>query len=195
MTGAGDKASSGGLGSEDQKVLLQLARSTIEAAVRGIQPPPPPGGGAFAERRGAFVTLRSGPDRKLRGCIGVVEATRPVAKAVAEAATEAALHDPRFPPVRPAELGQLHIEISLLSPFAPIRPDEVEVGIHGLVIYRGAAAGLLLPQVPVEQGWDRGSYLDGLCRKAGLAAGDWRRPDVQLFGFTAEVFGEEDGRV
>jgi AmmeMemoRadiSam system protein A len=107
-------------------------------------------------------------------------------------AVAAGTQDPRFTPVSVAELKALTFEISALTPMTPIRPDEVEVGRHGLMISRGHFSGLLLPQVPVEQRWDRETYLRGLCAKAGLPSDAWRDDDVELRSFEAEVWGEED---
>jgi AmmeMemoRadiSam system protein A len=134
--------------------------------------------------------LRRRSDGELRGCIGYVEAVRPLHEAVAEAARLAATEDHRFEPVGRSELEHLHVEISVLTPLSPTSADEVVVGTHGLVVRHGGRSGLLLPQVPVEQGWDREAFLDHACRKAGLPAGTWKRPDAELLSFGAEVFGD-----
>ena len=105
-------------------------------------------------------------------------------------AVAAAVEDGRFAPVNPAELGELRIEISALGPLEPIRPADVEVGRHGLLISHRSRRGVLLPQVPVEQGWDRETFLEHTCRKAGLPEDAWREQGVELLGFTAAVFGE-----
>ena len=104
----------------------------------------------------------------------------------------AAVDDSRFVPVTVDELPSLHIEISALTPLAPIRPEEVVVGRHGLLIIRGRFSGLLLPQVPTRYGWDRNEFLAWLCRKAGLAKNDWKAEDAQLFGFEAESWCEDE---
>jgi len=114
----------------------------------------------------------------------------PLFKVVQECAVAAATEDPRFPPVSPKELSFLRIEISVLTPLFPILPDEVEVGRHGLMVEQGRMRGLLLPQVPVEWGWDRETFLDQACVKAGLPPSAWRH-GATLRAFTAEVFGEE----
>jgi AmmeMemoRadiSam system protein A len=135
----------------------------------------------------AFVTLRRGAE--LRGCIGHLECDRPLADVVARAAIAAALEDPRFPPVTAAELEVLSIEISVLGPMQPVTdPSTIEVGRHGLVVHAGSRRGLLLPQVASEWGWDRETFLEQLCLKAGLSRGAWRT--AQLFTFEAEVFGD-----
>jgi AmmeMemoRadiSam system protein A len=107
-------------------------------------------------------------------------------------AREAAFGDPRFPPLRKDEFGQTHIEISALSPME-VCPDprQVKVGVHGLYIRKGGRSGVLLPQVPVEQGWDLDEYLEYICVKASLPPGSWKAPDAELLTFTAIVFGEE----
>jgi len=106
-------------------------------------------------------------------------------------AKAAAFEDPRFPRLTEEEFNRIKIEISRLSEFFPIDAKKVEVGIHGLMLSLGARSGLLLPQVPGEQGWDRNAYLSGLCEKAGLADRSWENPNARLEAFTAEVFGEE----
>ena len=109
---------------------------------------------------------------------------------VARMAVSAAVDDGRFEPVTAAELPELQIEISALGPLEPIHPDEVEIGRHGLLISHRGRRGVLLPQVPVEHDWDRETFLEHTCLKAGLAPGSWRDEGVELLGFTAEVFGE-----
>jgi uncharacterized protein len=181
------------LTADERTCLLGMARAGIGARLRGERPPATDMGGALRERRGAFVTLTRAEDGSLRGCVGYVQATLPLWEAVRQAAEAAATEDGRFDPVSLAELEELEIEISVLGPLLPIRPDEVEVGTHGLLIRRSGSSGLLLPQVPVEHGWDRATFLDQVCRKAGLPAGAWREPGAELLGFTAEVFGEARG--
>jgi AmmeMemoRadiSam system protein B/AmmeMemoRadiSam system protein A len=187
-TGADD---SGELTSDEQAKLLGLARRTIESQLQGKSFPTAAGMPArLMAMRGVFVTLhRKG---QLRGCIGYPEAVRPLGEAVIEMAVAAATEDPRFVPVTLDELKDVDIEITVLSPLAPISPESVEVGRHGLVIRKGGRSGLLLPQVPVEQDWDRAEYLEGICQKAGLPPGTWRERDAKLFGFTGQVFGERD---
>jgi AmmeMemoRadiSam system protein A len=130
---------------------------------------------------------------RLRGCIGYIQALKPLRQAVAEMAVQAALHDPRFPPVTSDELPELHIEISVLSPLEAVADvSEIEVGTHGLVIEDGRSRGLLLPQVPVEYGWDRDTFLEHTCAKAGLPPDRWKAQGVTITKFTAEVFGEEE---
>jgi len=110
---------------------------------------------------------------------------------VQECAVAAGSEDSRFPPVSPKELPSLRVEISVLTPLVPIRPEEVEVGRHGLMVAQGRMRGLLLPQVPVEWGWDRETFLDQVCVKAGLPPSAWRH-GATLLAFSAEVFGEDE---
>ena len=177
----------------ERRWLLELARETVEAAVLGRplpEPAVPPG--PLTERRGAFVTLKRGG--ALRGCIGHVVGHEPLWRSVRDNAVAAALHDPRFPPVSAGELPELELEISALTPLEIVDdPDSIVVGRDGLMVERGPFRGLLLPQVPVEWGWDRETFLDQTCRKAGLEPGCWRDPATRLYRFRAEVFGEDGG--
>jgi AmmeMemoRadiSam system protein B/AmmeMemoRadiSam system protein A len=139
---------------------------------------------------GAFVTLKE--HGELRGCIGHTRADLPLYQAIQQTAVSAATGDPRFPPLTPEELSNITVEISILSPFRRMMDvTQIEVGVHGLMIYKGNQRGLLLPQVPVEQGWDRAEYLENLCLKAGLPLGCWQE-GATLYAFTAVVFGEEE---
>jgi AmmeMemoRadiSam system protein A len=179
------------LSPQAQRALLDHARATLLAHFDG--------GGAPAAAHedlqhpgSAFVTLRRRSDRELRGCIGLMDGEDALAVVVAKAAIAAATRDGRFDAVRAEELPELHIEISVLGPVSAIGSDEVEVGRHGLVVQLGSRRGLLLPQVPVDRGWDRETFLSWTCRKAGLPPDTWRRPDCELLGFTALVFGEDE---
>jgi len=174
---------------DDKQLLLRLARQALEEATRyhrlsEIEPPE----GPVREKCGAFVTLHKG--KRLRGCIGYVEPIKPLYQTVRECAMAAALHDPRFEPVRPEEAPALTVEISALSRLFDIEPERVEVGRHGLLISQGGARGLLLPQVPVEWGWDRETFLRETCLKAGLRPDAWRHR-ARIQAFTAEVFSEQ----
>ncbi|UCG52072.1 MAG: AmmeMemoRadiSam system protein B [Candidatus Latescibacterota bacterium] len=176
---------------DDQSHLLKLARHAVEQAVEiESDPPPRVEKQVFAELRGAFVTLKI--DNQLRGCIGTIEAHKPLRDVVTEMARAAAMSDPRFTPLTKDELPGLGIEISVLSPLRRNRSqNEVEVGKHGLVIEKGMNRGLLLPQVATEHGWDVETFLSYTCEKAGLNRSAWRDEDTQIHTFTAEVFGEE----
>ena len=140
------------------------------------------------ELRGVFTTLYL--HGNLRGCVGYAIPVVPLYQAVAETARSAAFEDSRFQPVGRQEAPELEISLSVLSPLFPIQPEDVEVGRHGLVISLGAHRGLLLPQVPGEYGWDRETFLQQTCRKAGLASDAWRK-GASLEAFKAEVFGDK----
>jgi len=173
----------------ERQALLRAARESIAAHFQGRRPALPPPTGALAERRGAFVTLHGG-DGELRGCVGLMRSDRPLLETVARMAVAAATEDGRFEPATEAELDELSIEVSALSPLEPIRPETVEVGRHGLLIGHSGRRGVLLPQVPEEHGWDRETFLVHTCRKAGLPDDAWKKPGVELLAFTADVFRE-----
>ena len=172
---------------EERELLLQLAHRSIEAALSGRKLDFTPPSSHLGQMRGAFTTLHL--DGRLRGCIGYVIPVHALYQTVAETAQAAAFDDPRFPPVTHDEASQLTVEISVLSPLRPIRPEEVVTGVHGLIVTKGGRRGLLLPQVPVEWHWDRETFLSQTCLKAGLPPDAWRQ-DIYLQAFTAEVFGE-----
>jgi len=172
----------------ERQLLLRLARDSIQSALENRDLDLTPPSAHLAEPRGAFTTLHL--EGKLRGCIGYVLPTDSLYKTVADTARAAAFEDPRFEPVALSEAPHLKVEISVLSPLQPIRPDEVVVGRHGLVVSQGNHRGLLLPQVAPEWDWDRETFLAQTCLKAGLPPDAWQH-GAQLQGFTAEVFGEE----
>jgi len=189
MTEAAGTGREAYLDEPQREELLGIARRAMEGYVgAGKVPPKEVAPGRLAAPGAAFVTLTKGG--RLRGCIGYTEAVAPLFKVVQECAVAAATEDPRFPPVSPKELSSLHVEISVLTPLVPIRPEDVEVGRHGLMVEQGRMRGLLLPQVPVEWGWDRETFLDQTCVKAGLPPSAWRH-GATLRAFTAEVFGAE----
>jgi AmmeMemoRadiSam system protein A len=173
---------------EEREALLADARETISAALEG-RPPEYKPREVPVKSCGAFVTLHKGA--ALRGCIGRMSAAEPLEKTVRLMAAEAAFGDPRFPPLTRGEWGACTIEISVLSPMERCPdPHSVRVGIHGLYLSCRGRSGVLLPQVPVEQGWDLDQYLDYICVKAGLPPHVYREPGAQLYTFTAAVFGE-----
>jgi len=173
---------------EERKILLRLAHRSIEAALEGRKPALTAPNAHLDEMRGAFVTLHL--MGRLRGCIGYIVPQHSLYRTVAEAAQAAAFEDPRFQPVTADEAGKLAVQISILSVPKAIRPEEVVTGLHGLIVARGGRRGLLLPQVPLEWGWDRETFLSQTCLKAGLPPEAWMQA-VDLQAFTAEVFGEE----
>jgi AmmeMemoRadiSam system protein A len=171
--------------------LLQIARDSIQAVFERRRPVIDPQQFDEELRRpaGAFVTLEK--DGELRGCIGSIHAVAPLVEAVSRSAVNAAFRDPRFSPVGNEELPELHIEISVMSPIVEVEDvGEIEVGRDGLIISKGPNAGLLLPQVAIEYGWDRDTFLGQTCLKAGLPADTWKKPGCKIERFSAEVFGE-----
>jgi len=180
-----------GLSGEEKQALLRIARESIEAELKGEAPPAAGGQGTLDVKRGAFVSLKK--RGKLRGCIGMIEAKKPLAQTVEEMAVAAAFQDPRFPPLRREELKDLRVEISVLTPLRRVADvGAIEIGTHGLYIRRGALAGLLLPQVATEWRWDRETFLRETCRKAGLAPDAWRDPETEIYLFSADVFSEDE---
>ena len=173
----------------ERETLLRLAHEAIQSVFESreisLAPPSP----HFAELRGAFTTLYVGGE--LRGCVGYALPVTSLYRTVAETARAAAFDDSRFWPLKTDELLDLEISLSILSPLRSIRPEEVEVGRHGLLVSRGGRRGLLLPQVPVEHGWDRTTFLQQTCRKAGLPQDAWQT-GATLEAFTAEIFGDHD---
>jgi AmmeMemoRadiSam system protein A len=185
---------------EERLALLTDARETIaavlekrppryrrsgelEQAIRG-------GKSALGRSCGAFVTLHK--KGNLRGCIGRMSAAAPLEETVRTMAVEAAFHDPRFPPLERGELADCDIEISALSPMESCPdPRQVKVGVHGLYLSYAGRSGVLLPQVPLEQGWNLDEYLNYICVKAGVPPGSWEKPDANLLTFTAVVFSEK----
>ena len=177
------------LSEADRCSALELARTAVISAVSYRKLPDViPREGIFAERRGVFVTLHV--RHRLQGCIGVTEAKEPLGEAIVRCAASAALEDPRFVPMTKDQLGELRIEISLLSSLEPITPEAIEIGRHGLFIQLHAQRGLLLPQVAIEHHLTREQFLEETCRKAGLRREAWRDPEARLLGFTCDVFSE-----
>jgi AmmeMemoRadiSam system protein A len=158
--------------------------------VEGSEPPGIPGSLTdLKEPVAAFVTVRA-LDGTLRGCMGECPARRPLPECVRKVAAHAALDDPRFDPLTPADLPSVRFEISVLSGFRAVEAEEVEVGRHGLFLQSPRGTGLLLPQVPTANGWDRWQFLAALCAKAGVEPGEWDRPDAVLKSFEADVWEE-----
>jgi AmmeMemoRadiSam system protein A len=183
------------LSADERLTLLFVARETLaRLLVCGLMARWRLERPALCARRACFVTLVCRARNELRGCRGETRALRPLYQSVARMAVAAAIDDPRFRPVRGDELPRLEITVSVLTPPVPLCPADVEVGRHGLLICQGAAAGLLLPQVAVEWGWDRAAFLAATCTKAGLPTDAWQWPDTALFGFECEVFGEAECR-
>ena len=179
------------LSSIQKKSLCQMARKSIASELNlpvdkyAVSDDP-----LFKEKRGAFVTLHK--QGRLRGCIGYIEAVKSVRDTIDEMAKSAAFSDPRFPPVTRDEFDYLDIEISILSPITELASiDELEIGKHGLIITKGYNRGLLLPQVATEQGWDKITFLEHTCSKAGLNPDAWKK-GAKIEKFSADVFGEKE---
>ena len=180
-------ASAGEYSPEEQTLLLDLAHQAIASALEDLEPALPAIPEHLKQQRGAFTTLYLEGD--VRGCVGYVFAVAPLFQTVIETARAAAFQDMRFLPVTREEAAQLRISISVLSPLFPIKAEELELGKHGLLVTQGNRRGLLLPQVPAEHGWDRKTFLEQTCRKAGLGPDAWEH-GATLEAFTAEIFGE-----
>jgi uncharacterized protein len=173
---------------DEEKTCLKLARRALERYFEaGNRFRSPVGSGTLKEKRGAFVTLTV--DGELRGCIGYPLPVKPLDETIIEMAVAAATQDTRFEPLSSRELPKLKIEISVLGLPEPAEAGRVEVGRHGIIVSKGYRKGLLLPQVPVEHGWDRETYLRHGCLKAGLPPEEWRR-GAEIETFTAQVFSE-----
>jgi AmmeMemoRadiSam system protein A len=177
---------------EERELLLRVAHAAIVSAIEGhdLDSSVVPAHllEHLSEPRGAFTTLYA--RGSLRGCVGYPTALLPLFRTVIETARAAAFDDPRFVPVTLSEVPDILISISVLSPLRTATAEEIEVGRHGLLITDGPRRGLLLPQVPVEQRWDRITFLEQTCRKAGLPLDSWRSPQAKIEAFTAEVFAD-----
>jgi len=174
---------------QERAWLLNVAHQAISSVLEGGEIFPFEATQHLSQLRGVFTTLYW--QRKLRGCVGYPAAVTPLYRAVIETARGAAFDDPRFPPLTLAEAMQLQVSLSVLSPLVPISAEEIEIGRHGLLISDGAGRGLLLPQVPVEHGWDRITFLEQTCRKAGLPVTAWLH-GAKIEAFSAEVFADGD---
>jgi len=173
----------------DRKTILDLARQAITEAVchgRLIHPIPD---SAILERRcGVFVSLHV--KGRLRGCIGIIDGREKLGESIVRCAAGAALEDPRFPQMKPEEVANVEIEVSLMTPPELMRPEEIEVGTHGLLVERAGRRGLLLPQVALEHHLERERFLEETCCKAGLAREAWKDADTKIYGFRCEIVSE-----
>jgi hypothetical protein len=175
---------------QNKKELIRIAKEAINTYIRS---------GDFLDcesqdtslnyHLGVFVTLRKG--EALRGCIGQLQSDDPLYQTVRDTAISAATRDPRFIPVSEEELDQVSIKISILSPLIRVKDiSEIEVGVHGVMIIHAGRRGILLPQVPVERGWDRTTFLENVCLKAGFPPDTWKE-NPQFYSFTTIEFGDE----
>lgn len=174
-------------------MLLEVARRAVTAAAERREfVEVSPEESKARESGGAFVTLLH--RGRLRGCIGQITTLQPLMQIVAYSAKAAALDDPRFPPVRPDELTELEIELSVLSLLEEIAPERIEIGKHGLLVSRNGQRGVLLPQVATEFRWTAQRFLAETCVKAGFESEAWKDPETRIYAFTAEVFRESEFR-
>ncbi len=180
------------LNNEQKQILLKLARDTIEKYVtQGIILKYENKDPVLNEKCGAFVTIHN--KGKLRGCIGMIEGIQELYKTIIEMAIEASTNDPRFSPVTPEELNEIDIEISVLTPPEKIQSiDEIILGKHGVIVRKGMRSGVFLPQVAIETGWDKKTFLEQLCMgKAGLTKDAYLDKETEIYIFDAEVFKED----
>lgn len=178
------------LDSQEQQFLLHLARQAITHYLKSgdMLKAEPVVNEKLSAKRGAFVTLRV--DEQLRGCIGYPLPVKSLLETILEMAVAAATQDYRFAPLTLEELPRTKIEISVLTVPRPIKDtSEIEVGKHGIIVSKGLARGLLLPQVPLEYGWDRETFLRHGCLKAGLEEDEWKK-GARVEIFSAQVFSE-----
>jgi AmmeMemoRadiSam system protein A len=178
---------------EQKKILLKIARQTIENYIKNeriseVRTDDP----VFNQNGGAFVTIHS--HGQLRGCIGMIEAVKPLYETIIEMAIESATGDPRFMPLNENELKDIDLEISALTPKRKIKSiDEIELGKHGVIVRSGFHSGVFLPQVATETGWSKEEFMRHLCSgKAGLAPDAYKDKSTEIYIFEAEVFGEKD---
>lgn len=172
---------------EERGTLLKLAHASIEAVLEKREISLDPPSQHLAAPRGAFTTIYF--RKELHGCVGYVFPVASLYRTVAETARAAAFEDTRFPPVTREEAPDLEISLSILSGLQPVRPEDIEIGRHGLVISQHGRRGLLLPQVSVEHGWNRVTFLEQTSRKAGLPPDAWQQ-GATIEAFIAEVFGD-----
>jgi len=181
---------------EEGKKAVIYAREIIEKKVKNDKTHPSDIQGVFDEKQGAFVTIHTHPEHDLRGCIGIPLPVMPLKEAIAEGA-RSATRDPRFHPLGENELNNIIIEVTILTKPEVIdvnQPQEylanIEIGRDGLIVEQGMFKGLLLPQVPVEQGWDKEEFLSHTCMKAGLMPDAWFDNSTKIFRFSGQIFTE-----
>jgi AmmeMemoRadiSam system protein A len=179
----------------EKTAILETARAAVKAAVRADpQPPVDSTESVFDEKRGVFVTLKTGG--RLRGCIGRFDPAEPLRELLPEMAVASATQDPRFlyDRITPKELPDLEIEVSVLSPLERTDdPLSIELGTHGIYIKKGFQSGCFLPQVATETGWSKEEFLSNCAsHKAGLAPDAWQDPDTEVYVFTADILSEQE---
>lgn len=179
------------------KKAVLFARKNIEEFVKKGKKFDTPLPKEFKEKRGAFVTIHTYPNHDLRGCIGIPLPVMILKDAIIEGATSAT-HDPRFPPLNPDELDKIIIEVTVLTRPEIIKvekpkyyPKKIKIGRDGLIVEKGFYKGLLLPQVPVEHGWDKETFLSQTCMKAGLPPDAWLDEKTEISNFSGQIFTEK----
>ena len=181
---------------DEGRKAVNFAREIIEQHVKNKRTPDSKLDGSFLEKQGAFVTIHTYPDRDLRGCIGVPLPIMPLSEAIVEGA-KSATRDPRFSPLGENELDKIVIEVTILTKPKVVEVkdptdylSEIEIGRDGLIVEQGFFKGLLLPQVPVEQGWDKEDFLSHTCLKAGLMPDAWFDKNTKISKFSGQIFTE-----
>lgn len=188
---------------EEGEKAVRLARSTVQQYVESLSVPSSALGGVFKEKQGVFVTLHTYPEHELRGCIGIPLPVMPLREAIIEAA-KSSTRDPRFPPVKKNELDRIIVEVTILTKPELIKIEnprdylsKIKIGRDGLIVEQGFNKGLLLPQVPVEQGWGKEDFLSHTCMKAGLLPDAWADKSTKISKFSGQIFTEVEpkGRI
>jgi len=179
---------------------VQFARSVVESFVKNMEIPSTNLSELFNQERGVFVTIHTHPSHDLRGCIGIPQPIMPLKGAIVDSA-KSATRDPRFPPLNENELDNIIIEVTILTQPKLIEVDQpkeylshIEIGRDGLIVEQGFFKGLLLPQVPVEQQWDKEEFLSHTCLKAGLMPDAWFDKNTKIFKFSGQIFSEIEPR-
>ena len=178
------------LNQDEGSRLLEIARQTIDAHLNGTEPPEvvrP--SSALEQRAGCFVTIEM--NDQLRGCIGTFSSELPLHREVAQMAVAAATGDPRFYAMTAEDIGRYQLDISVLSPLERIEDTSViEVGTHGIYLENDYSRGVLLPQVATEHGWNRRTFLEQTCVKAGLPTDAWQSPHTDIYIFSAQIISD-----
>ena len=179
------------LSEQQRKELLSLARRSVISYVKtGKEPEGQTADPRLAANGATFVTITR--NHQLRGCIGNIQPVMPLYRSVIRNAVAASAEDPRFSPMKPEELSDMEVEVTVLSPLEPLNNvKDIVIGTHGLYLVKDGRSGVFLPQVPVEQGWDRTALMENLSLKAGLPPDAWRTREVAIQAFEAEEFGDE----
>jgi AmmeMemoRadiSam system protein A len=183
------------LSNAEKKTLLSIARESLQTYVREHALPEDIEtkhtiSGKLKEKTGVFVTLKI--KGNLRGCIGSITGTAPLFLGVRDNAIKAGLNDPRFPPVKAAELQQIDMEVSVMTPLQKISDyKKIRLGTDGVIIKKGSRQAVFLPQVAAETGWNLDEFLSQLCRKAWLPADAYKNPGMEFYIFQAQVFSEK----